>query len=132
MPTAFHFSGNFGDDLNRNILSILCPEVTFTSVRSRCDLIAIGSILSSFSAQMTLGRRIRKALSKPVHVWGSGFLSDFIKRGRKFRRKMVFHALRGRLTKAQCEKLLGHEIKNIVLGDPGLLAWKLWGGDDRS
>lgn len=131
LQKAWHYSTppNFGDLLNRNILFLLNSSIEYVS-RKECDLIAIGSILQSFVVRKTLLRKIQKAFSssKPLHVWGSGFLADYAERGTMFRRPMVFHALRGRLTKAVCEKLLGHEIKDVRLGDPGLLAWKLRGG----
>ncbi|HCS93962.1 MAG TPA: hypothetical protein DIW15_04560 [Bavariicoccus seileri] len=83
-------------------------------------LSGIGSGLGQFTLvdnnlPLKVGEIIFGKLYPNVHVWGTGFIEnkDWMP---FYRRNMEFHAVRGLLTKAKVEKILGHPI-NAKLGD---------------
>ncbi len=113
---------NMGDQLNYLIMKSLKIRHMNTHF-SRCNFIAIGSLLDQFF----LTRDDRPKTQNPVKVWGSGFLAHPGEFGgdaaapEQFAAPMEFAALRGKLSKERCEKILGRELGDIALGDPGLL-----------
>ena len=81
-------------------------EVVFAKP-SKCDLIAIGSILS----------RIKEGLfARTIHVWGTGFIKPVPRR----KTRHIIHAVRGKKT---AESFTNANIKTF--GDPGLLCDQL-------
>lgn len=114
----FHCKGkNFGDAVNpmlvERIFGIACQSVP----KTEAELIAIGSILQRFTAE-NLVSSVQKMFYPFLHVWSSGFIAD--EDYKYFKRNIDIYAVRGRLTKQKCEKILGKEL-DIPLGDGGLL-----------
>jgi len=111
---------NFGDALNPWLVERLFGVQTRWSPRSRAELCGIGSLLQMFARPRSkLIGYYRRLFVPPLHVWSSGFI-DEVPDSFLFQRKMVFHALRGKLSLAKAEKLLGRSLA-IPLGDGGLL-----------
>lgn len=96
---------NFGDQLSPVLCQMLAgQDVEYSDDFELCDLVAIGSVLEHLSNSAFRGV-----------VWGSGFISkdsDF-----DLQSHPSFRAVRGELTARRLS--LG---KEVVLGDPGLLA----------
>lgn len=125
---------NMGDLLNRYMLEDLFGIKVVQSDHKNVDLFAIGSSLSHILLDQAMGRRFilhnlwvkygtgHRPLSKPLYVWGTGFLSDV-----EYRRlglvyaNTIFLSLRGQLSKERIERITGRKM-NIPLGDGGLLA----------
>lgn len=104
----------FGHDLRRHPVST-------------CELSVIGSGMDCFlkntyiyPRHYSLYSELRaKFTSYPVNVWCTGFI--FRERNdTQFIRDMKFHSLRGELTKARVEKLLGRKL-DVPTGDGGLI-----------
>lgn len=115
----FNARPNFGDELNLVIPKRLFNiDISKASVYD-CDATFIGSILSPFLTDKDLYN------TRPVKVWGSGFISEETNKTKLIRNFDVY-AVRGNLTKARLEKYLNKSLDNIVLGDPGLLCSKLY------
>ena len=106
---------NFGDVLNEDLMRFFnCP---YGATYARyAELTCIGSLLQEY-----LLRRGKNETSKPMHIFGSGFIKAPQTDNERFCRPMIFHALRGKLSLARCEKITGQKLKNLPLGDPGLL-----------
>lgn len=106
-PLKLHWSSskpNFGDALSPLICEALSAREVIYATPSQCDLVAIGSLLQRLN-----GRRFQHS----AHVWGTGFISA----RKKLRSTHVFHAVRGKLTRA-----IACPNQDVALGDPGLLA----------
>ncbi|MBL3677569.1 MAG: polysaccharide pyruvyl transferase family protein [Alphaproteobacteria bacterium] len=108
---------NFGDMLSPLLVEALCParRVVWAEAK-RCDLMAVGSILSAVDRLRKRARRAVLRLGRPLRVWGSGFLAPGPRQGTSFVR---VHALRGKLSALR----LG--VADVPLGDPALLAARL-------
>ncbi|MBO0481011.1 polysaccharide pyruvyl transferase family protein [Candidatus Enterococcus courvalinii] len=116
---------NMGD-----LLNVLLMEEYFKFPMERktpltAELSGIGSGLGQFTVDknnlpLAIVKQIFGKMYPTVHIWGTGFIEDK-DWGPFYRKKMVFHALRGKLTKQKVEKILGHEV-DIPLGDGGILA----------
>lgn len=95
---------------------------------SRCNFIAVGSLLDQFF----LARDDMPKSQQPVKVWGSGFLAYPQEVNapnpapEQFIAPMEIYALRGKLSQERCAKILGKELGDIALGDPGLLAGRFF------
>lgn len=109
-PIKVHYSSskeNWGDQLSPVICKMISGRDVVHAKVTRCDMIAIGSILS----------RVKEHIfAKRIHVWGTGF----IKPVRKHKIRHYIHALRG---KKSAELLTNVDVK--VFGDPGLLCDQL-------
>ena len=118
---------NFGDVLNTLIFKDFW-HLNFTHCKaSRCDCVAIGSILALLlTNKFTIGRRLRKIFKKPVKVWGSGFSREDPTGCAKMMRRLDVYAVRGKTTLKRLQKYTGKSLSSVVLGDPGLLASKLY------
>lgn len=116
---------NFGDQLSPLIIKELFNvNANYANVRN-ADMIAIGSVIQEFLVSKPNIIKELKLLLKPkLHIWGSGIISPEHK-NLSFRKKVVVHALRGKLTKSIVENILGKNLDSITLGDPGLLASSL-------
>ena len=114
--SLFYFkNGNFGDELNDELMTYFGLKYRRTRPLGS-DTSAIGSNLQEYITNDS------KSVSKKhtVRVLGSGFISK-PKVVETFIFNMKFYALRGSLSKQRCEKILGINLSNVVLGDPGLL-----------
>jgi pyruvyltransferase len=113
--------GNFGDELNRDVIRRFLGREIVYAPPYRAGLFAIGSILQTLR-QKTLKRRLLR-MTRPLHVWGSGLLRPT--EGVDWRNVTV-HAARGKLSLAQVpEERLA---PRAALGDPGLLSNELING----
>lgn len=106
---------NFGDVLNENLMNFFGKKFYHTYAKT-AKLTCIGSLLSDF-----LVIPERQKSTQPMHIFGSGFIKEPDLKNEYFYRPMVFHALRGKLSKERCEKIIGVKLSDIPLGDPALL-----------
>ncbi|WP_165005470.1 polysaccharide pyruvyl transferase family protein [Enterococcus sp. ZJ1668] len=116
---------NMGD-----LLNVLLMEEYFKIPMKRAtpltaELSGIGSGLGQFTLpdDRMLLKFVEKTMGQiypKVHIWGTGFIEDK-EWGAFYRKKMIFSAVRGELSKQKIEKILGHEL-DIPLGDAGILA----------
>ena len=76
----------------------------------------IGSIINRFV-------KSKKSLfyNNVLYVFGSGMRETEVNENDKFIRRLKIYALRGEYTKKYIERVMGHTIENVVLGDGGLL-----------
>ena len=128
---------NCGDVLNLEICDKLFGKKCVYAVPLRCEAVFIGSVLEHllYPYSNCLHKTYLGKWKKSVQVWGSGFIAnpnEIIKRPNdmkeEFYRKLSIHAVRGNKTKERIEQILDKELKNVVLGDPGLLASELLKG----
>ena len=123
---------NMGDILNRDIIKqCFGYDVTRRSYLTG-DLSGIGSGLGHYTYEEENYKNILKqifGILKPkVYIWGTGFI-DKREKDRKFvKKKIEFCAVRGRLSLARVEKLVGKKL-DIALGDAGILASYLVEGE---
>jgi len=127
----YYFSGrrNLGDELNKDILRYIGADYCCTSF-CEANLIAMESLLSS-----SLGTIIDiNPASCPyydcIDIWGTGFIQEKNCENEFFTKNVKIHALRGKLSKARCEDILGHKLDGIALGDPALLTSRAITVDD--
>ena len=99
----FDDTNNWGDRLSPLLCERLSGRPAERTQNSKCDLIAIGSLL---------GRLKSGLLRKRVHVWGTGFMHA----DHSASKQHYYHAVRGKLTAER----IGNATVD-VLGDPGLL-----------
>ena len=112
---------NFGDSLNLDLMRHFAVDVCRAGTY-HANLVAIGSMLDSF----LLTRYNSRTTQEPVHVYGTGFLQPQKDDIEVFVRPMAFHALRGKLSRARCERITGRDLSGVPLGDPGLLASRMF------
>ena len=109
-PLKLYYSSsknNWGDRLSPVICQMLSGREVVYAKPSKCDLIAIGSILS----------RIKESIfTKPINVWGTGFIKPVA----RHKTRHLIHAVRG---KKSAGFFTNADIKTF--GDPGLLCAKL-------
>lgn len=111
---------NFGDMLNENLMDFL-GIAYHHSPAYFADLFAIGSILDDALLTPKVFQRKR-----PLHVYGSGFISPPTREDEQFMRPLIIHALRGKLSRERCERIMGKDLSSIPLGDPGLLVNRMF------
>lgn len=109
---------NFGDMLNEHLFAYLGIDVRHAR-SSYAQVVAIGSLLQQFEIRPGIVR-----VKEPVHVFGTGFIA--MPECSRFIRPMIVHALRGRLSLRDCERILGCRLSNVALGDPGLLIRRIF------
>ena len=124
---------NFGDNLMEPILQALFNMNARLVAPDQAELIGVGSIIdavhrrkrrSPFSSKLqnfvdiARGKRPFLRTSKELHVWGSGFLDP--DSSAVWPQKLIFHSVRGPLTRARINQPL------LPLGDPGLLLPLMW------
>lgn len=116
---------NMGDLLNIHVLEKVFGVKIKQSKAVLCNVSAIGSGLGSFVYSDKLTRRIIQKISGSllgdVHVWGTGFIRRSDDTNKFYRKNMIFHAVRGDLTRKRIEKMLKKKI-DIPTGDGGLLS----------
>lgn len=119
---------NFGDMLSPIIFEKLLGYKVEYSPRFFADAIGIGSLIQTFlkpknNIKYNTMCSIEKNLLGPLFVMGSGFIGPYGYKGylEEFRRKMVFMAVRGKLSQQRIESIESKSYKELTLGDPGLL-----------
>lgn len=118
---------NMGDMLNKDMIEGLFDVVIKKPSKNHCDMIGIGSGLSSALKSDNLSffsKEYLKILFKkgPFYVWGTGFMYNNTGDDNIFKYKDVrILSLRGQQTKERVEKILGKTL-DVPLGDGGLLA----------
>lgn len=114
---------NFGDILSLYIVQYIMGVEVQAGNESDSNIVAIGSLLQTL---VTNKPHWLNALKKPIYVWGTGFISPEKAGYTSLIRPVRVCAVRGKLTLERLQKYVKNlEIKNIALGDPGLLASKL-------
>lgn len=131
---------NFGDAMSPLIVAKLSGQKVVPSGMWNADMMAVGSVFyrgDSFMADTyhaKLKRRIkavawdfRRVTSRPVIVWGSGFLQYPPIKQPHIMRNFKVLALRGLYTRRILEKYgLMSSKEQVAYGDPGLLFAKLF------
>ncbi len=112
----FNTRKNFGDALNIDVLKYLGVDYSCVDF-NEANFVAIGSILHNI---ITDEKPAEYAYNEYIDVWGSGFIKSNDREQEYFIKKVNIHALRGNLSKARCEAILGYKLDGIALGDPGL------------
>lgn len=113
---------NFGDLLNIDVMAGIFGLAAIYTPKHKCEMVGIGSLLDGFLDQKAFRfSRLFTKLTKPVHVWGSGFLWPAGQYS-KFRRPLIVHAVRGYVSLKRLEQLNCRILNNVAIGDPGLLA----------
>lgn len=120
---------NMGDLLNEIILErVMGFKVERCSVLTG-EMSAIGSHLGMYTYHgnplMRAQQLINGKKSPHVDVWGTGFINYDDCKGRFFKRDMVFHAVRGELSRRAVERMTGKSL-DIPTGDAGILASHLF------
>lgn len=118
----YYFTGrpNFGDLLNEYICKNLFDCIITKADTVTCDACFIGSILTPFFTLDTPNSALPE-----LKIWGSGFMHG-INVKKRIIRKAKICAVRGKLSKKQLELHKVNVLKNLVLGDPGLLCSKVF------
>lgn len=122
---------NAGDLINENIIRDIFHMQMEEADAWQADLSAIGSGLGRFQHERSFKYRfqdLRRAGLKPLHVWGTGFISYPQSKDVPLFRRCVFHAVRGELTRQRLEKIY-HRKFDIPTCDAGLLAPELLSGE---
>ena len=132
---------NFGDAMSPMVVAKLSGQEVRPSSMWNADMMAIGSVFyrgDFFMAdtyKASIMRRIKavawdahRVTSRPVLVWGSGFLQYPPFKSPHFMRKFKIYALRGLHTRKILESygLMSHD-ERAAYGDPGLLFADLFG-----
>lgn len=119
---------NMGDLLNVLLVKEYFGQDMKRHTPLTADLSGIGSGLGQFTLAennflLATVEKVFGILKPTVHIWGTGFIEN--KEWKEFYHKnMIFDAVRGKMTKAKVEQILGKEI-DVPLGDGGILAPKL-------
>lgn len=116
---------NMGDILNVMIIEQLFGYKVKRHTFLTGELSAIGSGLGQFTLRdnpfLAFAERLAGRLFPTVAVWGTGFVCYKKKDTPFYRKDMRFAAVRGELSKARVEKILGKKL-DIPTGDAGILA----------
>lgn len=120
---------NMGDLLNEIIVErVMGFKVERCSVLTG-EMSAIGSHLGMYTYHgnplMRAQQLINGKKSPHVDVWGTGFINYDDCKGHFFKRDMVFHAVRGELSRRAVERMTGKGL-DIPTGDAGILASHLF------
>lgn len=116
---------NMGDLLNVMIIEQLFGYRVKRHTFLTGELSAIGSGLGQFTLRenplLACAERIAGKLFPTVTIWGSGFVCYKEEDTPFYRKDMRFAAVRGELSKARVEKILGKKL-DIPTGDAGILS----------
>ena len=116
---------NMGDLLNVMIIEQLFGYRVKRNTFLTGELSAIGSGLGQFTLRdnpfLACAEKIAGLLFPTVAVWGTGFVCYKDKDTPFYRKDMRFAAVRGELSKARVENILGKKL-DIPTGDAGILA----------
>jgi hypothetical protein len=112
---------NYGDNLMADLLRELFSCEPVYVKESEAELLGIGSLLDIYYKQHHKDKLgfLRKRPWRTLHVWGAGFISSTTKA--LWPQSLVFHAVRGELTKARVAPE-----SFVALGDPALLLPLIW------
>ncbi|UDQ96958.1 glycosyltransferase [Lentisphaerota bacterium WC36G] len=121
------YKNNFGDMLSPEILGkyVNCKIEKNQCLKS-CDTVFIGSHLELFLKDKTA--KINKN-NKTLNIVGTGFIAPenyYDDKAEEFSRNVRIFGCRGELTKNRLEKIIDKKLTNITLGDPGLLASRIF------
>ncbi len=127
---------NFGDCVNYNIFKELFHQDIIRTRYYKADFLGIGSVLTRVLYDPTphhTWKNLRKLYysiirrDHPINVLGSGFVEDVRETYGKLKllRGVNIIALRGHKSKDIMELILGRQLDDIVLGDPGILSSEL-------
>lgn len=125
---------NFGDALNPLLCEKLFHQKTQWASPETCEAFFVGSLLDALLYPCTIPRfRLRRSFyQNPVKIWSTGFIQAPNTRFRRrlrlpeiFFRPVEVFAVRGKLTLERVKNITKKPLKNVVLGDAGLLAEKL-------
>lgn len=123
-------SRNFGDALNPYLFKSLGNSVAYAQ-SDLAEVIAVGSYME----RLLVGAVFSEPQStEPITAWGTGFQFPQgqhlwfreIRQPEEFIRPVRIHALRGELSKARAAAITGKKLDEIALGDPGLLANRIF------
>lgn len=117
---TFYGLDNFGDVLSPVLIEYFGGSCTRASI-SFADFCCIGSLLDG-----TIKGDECIPTERPLHIFGTGFIQESHGGEEKFQRPVHIHALRGKLSKSRCEKILGRPLSEVALGDPGLLIRRMF------
>lgn len=120
---------NFGDRLNEDVCRFLSGSDPVWASPKRCNAAFIGSILEKFiyrRKRWTADALWIKYLRSKVDVWGSGFIKDPESSDERLMRRLNVRAVRGKITLERLRRLTGNALDNVAIGDPGLLASRLF------
>lgn len=116
---------NFGDLLNIDISCKIFKTNIIKANEQNCAALFIGSLLQCFLSNKSFLRRIKSLLLPRMKIWGAGFIAPAEYKTEKLMRRVNIYAVRGFLTLNRLQKIKNKKLKNIAIGDPGLLASKL-------
>lgn len=120
---------NFGDRLNEDVCRFLSGSDPVWASPKRCNAAFIGSILEKFiyrRKRWTADALWIKYFRSKVDVWGSGFIKDPESSDERLMRHLNIRAVRGKITLERLRRLTGNALDNVAIGDPGLLASRLF------
>lgn len=116
---------NMGDLLNVMIIEQLFGYKVKRHTFLTGELSAIGSGLEQFTLRdnpiLACAEKVAGLLFPTVTIWGTGFVRYKEKDTPFYRKNMKFAAVRGELSKARVEKIIGKKL-NIPTGDAGILS----------
>ena len=118
---------NLGDSVNPYIFERVLgiPVKSYYKRPLQARVLGIGTIIGNglLRPRQSLTRRCLYQLLSPLHVFSSGITGVWDDEDVAPMRRLIFHALRGALTRDQLVKLgLLAETADVALGDAGLLA----------
>ena len=116
---------NAGDAFNKPLVEKYSGAEVVRAKMYETDMLALGGGLANIQYDKSLSKKAAQFImgktkgTKPLYVWGSGFLygnSD----AEFYRKNIIICALRGELSRQKVSKILKKEI-DVPLCDPGLL-----------
>lgn len=111
-----HELNNFGDNINEVIMEYFRIKYRRSKIFN-ANLICIGSLMEDL---LYCGKKTLK-FKNCICIIGTGFIRKREDKNEKFNRPVNIYALRGKESLKRCEDMLGDQLQNVVLGDPGLL-----------
>lgn len=117
---------NFGDALNLCLLQTLFGvDIRYEDIK-KCDCVCIGSLLQLLVVPpLSFRNKIKRFFAHRIAIWGTGFINQAPEFPHTLSRKTRIYALRGKISLARMQKYTKRRLRNVVLGDPGLLANRL-------
>lgn len=116
---------NMGDKLNGLIMKNVFGYEIVRCTPLTCELSGIGSGLGHFmlsdKKHIAMAEKCSGILFPETYIWSTGFIENKENLSGLYRKKIVFRAVRGELSKAIIQQLTGKRI-DIPTGDGGLLA----------
>lgn len=116
---------NFGDLLNIDISCKIFKTNIIKANEQDCAALFIGSLLQCFLSNKSFLERIKSLLLPRMKIWGAGFIVPEKSKTEELVRRIDVYAVRGILTFNRLQKIKSKKLKNVAIGDPGLLASKL-------